>query len=118
MLTILFGVVEMTEKILNKNSDGAIHSAWLDQTYDDIIRKETLEKNARPLNTTGGTFGKSVTVHNVYWDERELVSLVVMTGLNRRVQCGFTYKEALELASRLISAAKIAQEKIKEAGRV
>lgn len=110
----------MSTKLKKTTSDSepTVHANWEDANYEEIQRMEIMRKNALPLNTTGGTYGRSLAVHNVNWEGRELVSVVVVTGMGRRVPCGFTYKEALEIASRLISAAKITQERLKEAGRV
>ena len=94
-----------------------IHHGWKQLSDPATDRREAIRRNSRPIESTGGTLGKTVSVHNVNWEGRELVSLVVMDSNGRRIPNGLTYRDALDLASRLIFAARILNENLKEEGR-
>lgn len=97
--------------------ESVVHSGWKKQNDPASDRRDSIRRNSLPIETTGGTPGKTVSVHNVNWEGKELVSLVVMNAHGRRIPNGLTYRDALELASRLIFAARILNENLKEEGR-
>lgn len=99
------------------NDSVFVHNGWNRAVEPGADRREAIRRNSQQIESTGGTPGKTVSVHNVNWDGLELVSLVVMNSNGRRIPNGLTYRDALDLASRLIFAAKILKENLREEGR-
>lgn len=85
-----------------------IHPGWIRFDGNDELQRSL----AQPIKSVHATDGRAVRVHNVEWEGKHLISVVIHNEQGKRIPTALGYREALELAEKLIEASKIQRERM------